>query len=77
MVGDPDPAGTGELVVIAGTGFATATAVTFGGTAASDFDILSATEITAVMPAGAAGPVNVVVTNPIGASAPFSYTRDA
>ena len=77
VVGDPDPAGTGELVTIAGSGFSTATAVTFGGTAASDFDILSDREIAAVMPAGAAGSVNVVVTNPIGASAPFAYTRDA
>lgn len=74
--GSPNPAGTGELVVITGTGFATATAVTFGGTAATDFDIVSNTEITAVLPAGSAGATNVVVTNPVGASAPFSYTRD-
>lgn len=74
--GSPDPAGEGEIVVITGTGFATATAVTIGGTAMTDFDIVSATEITAVLPAGAAGPSNVVVTNPVGASAPFSYTRD-
>ncbi len=75
--GDPDPAGTGELVTITGTGFATATAVTVGGVAVTDFDIVSSTEITAVLPAGSAGAANVIVTNPIGASAPFSYTRDA
>ncbi len=74
--GSPDPAGAGEMVVITGTGFGTATAVTFGGTAATDFDIVSNTEITAVLPAGSAGPVNVVVTNSVGASAAFSYTRD-
>ena len=74
--GSPDPAGAGEIVVITGTGFATATAVTFGGTAATDFDIVSNTEITAVLPAGSAGSTNVVVTNPVGASAAFPYTRD-
>ncbi|KRE72584.1 phage tail tube protein [Arthrobacter sp. Soil762] len=74
--GSPDPAGAGELVSITGTAFATATAVTFGGTAATDFDIVSATQIDAVLPAGAAGVASVVVTNPVGPSAPFSYTRD-
>jgi hypothetical protein len=75
--GNPDPAGTGELVTITGTGFSTATAVTVGGTAVTDFDIDSATQITAVLPAGAAGPAAVIVTNPVGASAAFTYTRDA
>lgn len=75
--GTPNPAGAGEMVTITGTAFATASAVTFAGTAASDFDVVSATQIDAVLPAGAAGPVSVVVTNPVGPSAPFSYTRDA
>lgn len=74
--GSPDPAGAGEIVTITGTGFATATAVTFGGTAATDFDVVSNTEITAVLPAGSAGATNVVVTNSVGPSAPYSYTRD-
>ncbi|MET3349644.1 UNVERIFIED_ORG: hypothetical protein ABID57_001316 [Arthrobacter sp. UYEF1] len=76
VAGDPDPAGTGELVTITGTGFSTATAVTVGGTAVTDFDIDSGTQITAVLPAGAAGAANVIVTNPVGGSAAFSYTRD-
>ncbi|MFJ4168492.1 IPT/TIG domain-containing protein [Paenarthrobacter sp. NPDC089714] len=75
--GTPDPAGTGELVTITGTGFATTTAVTIGGTAVSDFDVVSNTELTAVLPAGAAGAANVVVTNSVGASAAFPYTRDS
>lgn len=74
--GSPDPAGAGELVTITGAGFATASAVTIGGTAMTDFDIVSATQIDAVLPAGAAGSANVIVTNHVGPSAPFAYTRD-
>lgn len=74
--GDPDPAGAGELITITGTGFSTATAVTVGGTAVTDFDVDSDTQITAVMPAGAAGSAPVIVTNPLGSSAAKAYTRD-
>lgn len=56
----------GSAVVITGTGFTFASAVTFGGTAATSFTIDSATQITAVVPAHAAGTVDVVVTNNVG-----------
>lgn len=49
----------GDAVIITGTGFAGATAVAFNGTAAS-FTVDSATQITAIVPAGAtSGPLTV------------------
>jgi IPT/TIG domain len=63
------PAG-GTSVTITGTGFAGATAVAFGTTAASSFTVDSSTQITAVAPAGtAATTVDVTVTTPGGTSA--------
>ncbi|GGD98301.1 hypothetical protein GCM10010911_66370 [Paenibacillus nasutitermitis] len=52
-----------------GTNLSGATAVTFGGTAATSFTVDSATQITAIAPAGSAGTVDVTVTTPGGASA--------
>lgn len=54
--------GGGTSVVIAGTTFTDATAVTFGGVAAESFTVDGDTQITAVAPAHAAGTVQVVVT---------------
>jgi hypothetical protein len=54
----------GTAVTIAGTGFVSGAAVTFGGTAASNVVVVSATQITATTPAHAAGAVTVTVTNP-------------
>jgi hypothetical protein len=57
-------------VTITGTNFIGATALTFGGVAASSFAVVSATSITAIVPAGAAaGPVSVIVTAPSGFNA--------
>jgi IPT/TIG domain len=56
----------GTSVTISGTGFATGATVTFGGTAATNVNVLGSTTITAVAPAHASGAVNVVVTNPGG-----------
>lgn len=59
----------GTTVTISGTGFASGATVTFGGTAASNVNVLGSTTITANAPAHASGTVNVVVTNPGGQSA--------
>ena len=45
----------GSSVVIAGTGFTSTSAVTFGTVAATSFTVNSATQITATVPAGSAG----------------------
>lgn len=66
-----------EAISIKGSRFAGSTAVTIGGTAATAFDVISDTEIVAVMPSGSAGSAPVIVTNAGGASAAFGYTRGA
>jgi len=69
------PAG-GTSVVLTGSNFTGTTAVTLGGAAATSFTVDSATQITAVTPAHAAGAVDVVVTTPGGsatASNGFTY----
>jgi hypothetical protein len=58
------PASGGTAVTIAGTKFISGATVSFGGVAASNVVIVSATQITATTPAHAGGAVNVVVTNP-------------
>jgi hypothetical protein len=61
------PAAGGTVVTITGANFIGATAVSFGGTAAS-FTVNSATQITATSPAGS-GIVDIRVTSPNGTSA--------
>jgi hypothetical protein len=75
------PAGGGTTVTISGTGFAVGATVSFGGTAATNVNVVGSTTITAVTPAHASGAVNVVVTNPGGQSATstngYSYAATA
>ncbi|MFI9631729.1 IPT/TIG domain-containing protein [Nocardia sp. NPDC051929] len=63
----------GTIVVLTGTGLSTATEVTFGGTPATSFTVLSDTQITAVAPAGT-GTVQVTVTTAGGTSNGIAYT---
>jgi uncharacterized membrane protein len=65
----PDTGGTS--VTISGTGFSSATGVSFGSTNASTFTVVSDTQITAKSPAGS-GTVDVTVTTPSGTSATSS-----
>ena len=62
-----DPSG-GSTVTIIGSIFTNATAVSFGGVAATGFTVDSGTQITATAPAGT-GTVDVTVTTPAGTSA--------
>jgi hypothetical protein len=71
----------GTTATITGTGFAGATAVSFGGTAAASFTVSSDTQISAVSPAGT-GIVDITVTSPLGASVTssadeFTFVPDA
>jgi hypothetical protein len=61
--------GGGATITITGTGFTGATAVKFGSTAATGVTVVSATSITATLPAGTAGAVDVTVISPGGTSA--------
>jgi hypothetical protein len=73
----PDGAGTGELVVINGSGLLGATDVTFDGIDADEFVVISGASIAATLPTDTAGEVDVVVTTPGGVSTAFAYTRAA
>lgn len=73
------PATGGTAVTISGSGFANATAVSFGGVPATSFSIGSDGVITALAPPGTGGTFDVTVTSPGGTSATspsdrFSYT---
>jgi hypothetical protein len=63
----------GTTVTLTGSNLSGATAVQFGGEAAS-FTVDSGTQITAVSPAHAAGPVDVTVTTPGGTSNALAFT---
>ena len=69
----PTTAGTGATVQIFGRGFEGATAVTFGGTGATSFLVISDTEIQAVVAAGTTG--SVVVTTPDGTATKTGFTH--
>ena len=74
---DAGPTAGGTSVVIIGTNLTGATAVSFGGTAASSFTVNSATQITATAPARSAGTVDITVTTASGTSTTSSSDRFA
>jgi len=63
------PTAGGNIVTITGTNFVHAGAVSFGGTPATNFSVLGNTLISATVPPGAVGTVDVTVTTPAGTSA--------
>lgn len=76
----PSGVAVGGQVQISGNGFTgtiATTGVKFGATNATSWVVVSDSLIVAVMPAGSAGPANIVVTNAAGASTAFTYTRGA
>lgn len=77
VVTEASPAGAtaGAMVAISGTGFVGATAVKFGSTNATVFNIVSDTQIQAAMPPGTAGSAAIVVSKGTVTSNSFAYTR--
>jgi hypothetical protein len=59
----------GTAVTINGTNLSGATAVSFGSVAATDVEVVDASQVTCVSPAQGAGPVDVTVTTSGGTSA--------
>ena len=64
----------GTPVTLTGDGFTGASSVTFGGVAASSFQVVSDTQISAVSPESSAGAVPVVVTTAFGNSTGVNFT---
>lgn len=62
------PVAGGRVVTITGTNLTGASAVSFGGVAATGISVVGATELQATAPAHGAGSVDVVVTTPGGTS---------
>ncbi len=69
----PAVTGQGGLVTITGTNFSNATAVRFGGTAASSFTVNSSTSITATVAGGSSGQVSVTTAGGTGVSNGFDF----
>ena len=73
----PEGAAEGELVTVTGSGLLGATVVAFDATPADEIVVVNGSTIIAMVPAGAAGPVDVTVTTPGGTSEPVEYSRGA
>ena len=69
----PTSADSGTTVTIKGIGFTGATAVGFGGTAATSFSVVNDSTITAVVSGGASGSVQVVAPNGTGSLDGFTF----
>ncbi|HVX07592.1 IPT/TIG domain-containing protein [Humibacter sp.] len=73
---DHGPETGGTVVTITGTGFTGTTNVTFDGVPALSVIVDSDTQLTATTPAHVPAAVQVVVTSPVGPSAPGAFTYD-
>ncbi|MGA0568172.1 IPT/TIG domain-containing protein [Rathayibacter sp. KR2-224] len=71
---DHGPETGGTVVTINGTGFAGATGVTFDGVAGTALHIVNDTQLTVTTPAHVPAGAQVVVTSPVGPSAPGTFT---
>jgi LPXTG-motif cell wall-anchored protein len=74
------PTSGGTTITITGEGLATTSGVTVGGTPATDVTVQDDTTVTAVVPAGALGEADVVVTTLGGSTTladAFTYTETA
>ena len=69
----PSTATTGETVVITGTNFTGATAVSFGGTSATSYTINSSTSITAIVGTGSTGSVSVTTSGGTATLTGFTF----
>jgi hypothetical protein len=75
LTATPSGLGAGGLLTITGSAFTGTTALTIGGVATPSRVIESDNLIVCALPAGSAGSAPIIVTNAVGASASFPYTR--
>lgn len=73
----PAEAATGDLITITGSGLLAVTSITVDGDVVQEFEPINGASIIAVLPAGDAGAVPVVVTTAGGASTPYTFERGA
>ncbi|MFT3680457.1 MAG: IPT/TIG domain-containing protein [Ferruginibacter sp.] len=73
----PAAGAQGQAVVITGTNFTGATAVSFGGTPAASFSVLSSTSIVATVGQGAAGAVSVTTVCNTATLGGFGYNTNS
>ena len=75
------PTAGGTTVTISGSNFVSGASVLFGGTSATNVNVVSSSSISANSPPKSAGPVDIVVTNPdqLSGTLPggFTYTAPA
>jgi hypothetical protein len=69
----PDSGATGATILITGTGFTGTSVVTFGGTPANSFAVLSDTQISAIVGVGATGSVAITTPTDTASIGGFSY----
>ena len=69
----PTSAGNGVSLIITGTGLSNASAVSFGGTAATSFVVNSDTQITAIVSSGTSGSVSVTTLGGTATLAGFTF----
>ncbi|MBN1368441.1 MAG: IPT/TIG domain-containing protein [Dehalococcoidales bacterium] len=69
----PSSAASGEAVTISGSNFTGTSSVQFGGVEAQTFDVLSDTEITAVVGSGSSGAVSVTTPGGTGTKTGFIF----
>lgn len=79
LAASPSAQSVGKILSITGASFLGTTGITIGGVAVATgaFTVQSDNLITAVMPAGSAGSAPIIVTNAVGASSAFAFTRGA
>ena len=80
LAASPSGVAAGGQVQITGSGFTgtvASTGVKFGATAATSWVVVSDNLLVAIMPTGTAGSAAITVTNAVGTSAAFAYTRGA
>lgn len=73
---DRGPLSGGALITLTGAGFVPGTTVSVGGSPCTGLTLTSTTSASCQTPAGAAGPADVIVTNPGGPSSALTFTYD-